>query len=71
MVFSGLVNVTQYVIKTDGQTTNNNLSLGRLAEADTKSQPEVYADGVKCGYGATIGRIDDEQISYLRSQGIG
>ncbi|POT57550.1 signal peptide peptidase SppA [Citrobacter amalonaticus] len=70
-VFNGLINVAQHAIKTDGQMTNNNLLLGKLAEVDTKPQLEIYADDVKCSHGATIGRIDDEQMFYLRSRGIG
>jgi Fe-S cluster assembly protein SufD len=50
--------------------TNNNLLLGRLSEVDTKPQLEIYADDVKCSHGATVGRIDDEQMFYLRSRGI-
>ena len=69
-VFNGLINVAKHAIKTDGQMTNNNLLLGRLAEVDTKPQLEIYADDVKCSHGATIGRIDDEQMFYLRSRGI-
>jgi Fe-S cluster assembly protein SufD len=67
-VFNGLINVAQHAIKTDGQMTNNNLLLGRLAEVDTKPQLEIYADDVKCSHGATVGRIDDEQMFYLRSR---
>lgn len=70
-VFNGLINVAQHAIKTDGQMTNNNLLLGKLAEVDTKPQLENYADDVKCSHGATVGRIDDEQMFYLRSRGIG
>jgi Fe-S cluster assembly protein SufD len=69
-VFNGMIKVAQHAIKTDGQMTNNNLLLGRLAEVDTKPQLEIYADDVKCSHGATIGRIDDEQMFYLRSRGI-
>ncbi|MFK3704084.1 Fe-S cluster assembly protein SufD [Klebsiella sp. NPDC088457] len=69
-VFNGLINVAKHAMKTDGQMTNNNLLLGRLAEVDTKPQLEIYADDVKCSHGATIGRIDDEQLFYLRSRGI-
>lgn len=69
-VFNGQINVAQHAIKTDGQMTNNNLLLGRLAEVDTRPQLEIYADDVKCSHGATIGRIDDEQLFYLRSRGI-
>uniref|UniRef100_UPI00398C5483 SufD family Fe-S cluster assembly protein n=1 Tax=Salmonella enterica TaxID=28901 RepID=UPI00398C5483 len=60
----------QHAIKTDGQMTNNNLLLGTLAEVDTKPQLEIYADDVKCSHGATIRRIDDEQMFYLQSRGI-
>ncbi|MTD39794.1 Fe-S cluster assembly protein SufD [Erwinia sp. CPCC 100877] len=70
-VFNGLINVAPHAIKTDGQMTNNNLLLGRLAEVDTRPQLEIYADDVKCSHGATVGRIDDEQLFYLRSRGIG
>ena len=69
-VFNGMIKVAQHALKTDGQMTNNNLLLGRLAEVDTKPQLEIYADDVKCSHGATIGRIDDEQMFYLRARGI-
>ncbi|ALV92519.1 MULTISPECIES: Fe-S cluster assembly protein SufD [Pantoea] len=69
-IFNGHIKVAQHALKTDGQMTNNNLLLGRLAEVDTKPQLEIYADDVKCSHGATIGRIDDEQMFYLRSRGI-
>ncbi len=69
-VFNGLINVAPLALKTDGQMTNNNLLLGRLAEVDTKPQLEIYADDVKCSHGATVGRIDEEQLFYLRSRGI-
>ncbi|WP_042958924.1 Fe-S cluster assembly protein SufD [Erwinia tasmaniensis] len=69
-VFNGIIKVAKHALKTDGQMSNNNLLLGRLAEVDTKPQLEIYADDVKCGHGATIGRIDEEQMFYLRSRGI-
>ncbi|MEE3650319.1 MULTISPECIES: Fe-S cluster assembly protein SufD [unclassified Brenneria] len=69
-VFNGMIKVAPHALKTDGQMTNNNLLLGRLAEVDTKPQLEIYADDVKCSHGATIGRMDDEQLFYLRSRGI-
>ena len=54
-VFNGLINVAQHAIKTDGQMTNNNLLMGKLAEVDTKPQLEIYADDVKCSRGTTEG----------------
>ncbi|MBI6544593.1 Fe-S cluster assembly protein SufD [Proteus vulgaris] len=69
-VFNGMITVTPQALKTDGQMTNNNLLLGEKAQIDTKPQLEIYADDVKCSHGATVGRIDDEQLFYLRSRGI-
>lgn len=69
-VFNGMIKVAPPALKTDGQMTNNNLLLGKYAEIDTKPQLEIYADDVKCSHGATVGRIDDEQLFYLRSRGI-
>jgi len=69
-VFNGLIKVAKYALKTDGQMTNNNLLMDRLSEVDTKPQLEIYADDVKCSHGATVGRIDQEQMFYLRSRGI-
>ncbi|AML58792.1 FeS cluster assembly protein sufD [Serratia rubidaea] len=69
-VFNGMIKVAQHAIKTDGQMTNHNLLLGKVAEVDTKPQLEIYADDVKCSHGATVGRIDEEQLFYLQSRGI-
>ncbi|WP_411754500.1 Fe-S cluster assembly protein SufD [Serratia sp. (in: enterobacteria)] len=69
-VFNGMIKVAQYAIKTDGQMNNHNLLLGKVAEVDTKPQLEIYADDVKCSHGATVGRIDEEQLFYLQSRGI-
>ncbi|MFP1924050.1 Fe-S cluster assembly protein SufD [Lonsdalea quercina] len=69
-VFNGMIKVAPHALKTDGKMTNNNLLLGRLAEVDTKPQLEIYADDVKCSHGATVGRIDEEQLFYLRARGI-
>ncbi|MEX2975617.1 Fe-S cluster assembly protein SufD [Serratia fonticola] len=69
-VFNGMIKVAQHAIKTDGQMNNHNLLLGKVAEVDTKPQLEIYADDVKCSHGATVGRIDEEQLFYLQSRGI-
>ncbi|NHB91243.1 Fe-S cluster assembly protein SufD [Photorhabdus cinerea] len=69
-VFNGMIKVAPHALKTDGQMTNNNLLLGKQAEVDTKPQLEIYADDVKCSHGATVGRVDEEQLFYLQSRGI-
>ena len=51
--------------------TNDNLLLEAGAEIDTKPQLEIYADDVKCSHGTTVGKLDQQQMFYLRSRGIG
>jgi Fe-S cluster assembly protein SufD len=70
-VFNGKVYVRPEAQKTDGKQTNNNVLLSETAQADTKPQLEIYADDVKCTHGATVGRLDDVALFYLRSRGIG
>ena len=69
-VFHGRIYVHPVAQKTDAKQTNKNLLLSDDATADTKPQLEIYADDVKCTHGATVGRLNDESIFYLRSRGI-
>ena len=41
----------------------------RKAQVDTKPQLEIFADDVKCAHGATVGRLDDDAVFYLRAAG--
>jgi Fe-S cluster assembly protein SufD len=70
-VFNGKVYVRPEAQKTDGKQTNNNVLLSETARADTKPQLEIFADDVKCTHGATVGRLDEVALFYLRSRGIG
>ena len=56
--------------KTDAIQQNNNLLLSKNAQANTRPQLEIYADDVKCGHGATVGQLDENQVFYLRSRGL-
>jgi len=70
-VFRGRVLVRPDAQKTDAQQSNPNLLLGDGAEIDTKPQLEIHADDVKCSHGATIGRLDEDALFYLRTRGLG
>jgi Fe-S cluster assembly protein SufD len=56
--------------KTDGKQTNNNLLLSERARIDTKPQLEIYADDVRCTHGATVGRLDEMALFYMKSRGV-
>ena len=69
-VFNGKVYVDPIAQKTDGKQTNNVLLLSERAQVDTKPQLEIFADDVKCTHGATVGRIDQTALFYMKSRGI-
>jgi Fe-S cluster assembly protein SufD len=69
-VFNGKVYVHPEAQKTDGKQTNNTLLLSEKAQIDTKPQLEIFADDVKCTHGATVGRLDETALFYMKSRGI-
>ncbi|MBI5683631.1 MAG: Fe-S cluster assembly protein SufD [Verrucomicrobia bacterium] len=69
-VFNGKIFVRPGAQQTDAKQTNRNLLLTDDATVDTKPQLEIFADDVKCTHGATVGRLDEDAIFYLRSRGI-
>jgi Fe-S cluster assembly protein SufD len=70
-VFNGRVVVHPDAQGSDAVQTNHNLLLSENAEIDTKPQLEIWADDVKCSHGATVGQLDEDQVFYLCSRGIG
>lgn len=70
-VFNGKIFVRKDAQKTDAKQTNQTLILSDSAAIDTKPQLEIFADDVKCTHGATVGQIDQEQVFYLTTRGIG
>jgi Fe-S cluster assembly protein SufD len=69
-VWQGMIYVAPGAQKTDGYQANRNLVLSPKARADSIPGLEILADDVRCTHGATVGKIDKEQIYYLRSRGI-
>jgi len=69
-VFNGRIVVRPDAQKTAAYQSNRNVILSETALVDTKPQLEIHADDVKCTHGATIGRLDDDALFYLRSRGL-
>ena len=68
--FHGKVMVRPEAQRTDARQNNRNLLLSEAAQADARPQLEILADDVKCAHGATVGRLDEQALFYLRSRGI-
>lgn len=67
--FEGKIMVRQAAQKTEAFQLNNNLLLHDHAHADSKPNLEIFADDVKASHGATVGRLDDDQLFYMKTRG--
>lgn len=70
ITFNGRIHIAEHAQKTDSQLNNRNLALGEHASINTKPELEIYADDVVCAHGATIGRLDEQQLFYLSARGV-
>jgi Fe-S cluster assembly protein SufD len=68
--FTGQVIVQPGIIDTEAHQVNHSLLLTDTAESDTRPWLEILADDVRCTHGATVGRLDEEAVFYLRTRGI-
>ena len=69
-VFNGKIFVRPIAQLTNSYQLNKNLVLGHNCRIDTKPQLEIFADGVKCTHGATIGQLNEDELFYLQTRAI-
>ena len=69
-VWQGMIYVAPGAQKTDGYQANRNLVLSKNARADSIPGLEILADDVRCTHGATVSKIEPEEMFYLLSRGI-
>jgi FeS assembly protein SufD len=69
-IFDGAVVVPREAQRTRASQLSRNLLLSDRARVDTKPQLEIVADDVTCTHGATVSRLQQEELFYLRSRGI-
>jgi Fe-S cluster assembly protein SufD len=69
-VWQGMIYVAPGAQKTDGYQANRNLVLSDRARADSIPGLEILADDVRCTHGATVGKLEQEPLFYLKSRGI-
>jgi Fe-S cluster assembly protein SufD len=69
-VWRGMIRVEPDAQKTNAYQENRNLLLSDKAHADSIPGLEIMANDVRCTHGATLGRIDREQLFYLMARGL-
>lgn len=70
-VFQGKIHIAPHAVKTEGNQLHKALLLSDAAEIDCKPELEIFADDVKCSHGAASGELNEEQLFYMQSRGIG
>ncbi len=68
--YAGLIRVERLAQGTDAYQANRNLLLNPGARADSIPTLEIQANDVRCTHGATVSRIEEEQLYYLLTRGL-
>ena len=69
-VWRGMIRVERDAQKTNAYQENRNLLLSPDAHADSIPGLEIMANDVRCTHGATLGRVDRDQLFYLMARGL-
>lgn len=69
-IFHGAILVEPGADGTDARLQTHNLLLSEHAEIDAQPVLEIHADEVQASHGATVGRLDERALFYLRSRGV-
>ena len=69
-VWRGMIRVEEDAQRTNAYQENRNLLLSNEAHADSIPGLEIMANDVRCTHGATLGRIDREELFYLMARGL-
>lgn len=68
--YSGLIKIDKDAQKSNAYQKNQNLLMSKYARADSRPYLEILANDVRCTHGATIGKINKEQLYYLNTRGL-
>ena len=69
-VYRGTIDIASDAFGCDGYQKEHTILLSEGAVADAIPNLEIRNNDVRCSHGATIGRVDDEQLFYLTSRGV-
>ena len=68
--YTGLIRIAKDAPGCEAYQENRNLLLSTAARADSIPELEILNEDVRCSHGATMSRIDDDQLFYLQSRGL-
>lgn len=68
--YDGLIKIEKQGQGSDAYQRNENLVMNENVRVDTKPELEILANSVRCTHGATVGKINKDQLFYLQSRGL-
>ena len=68
--YEGLIKIARKAQKSNAYQKNQNLLMSKETWADSRPKLEILANDVRCTHGATIGKIDEEMLYYLKTRGL-
>ena len=68
--YTGTIKVERDANGTNAYQSNRNLVLDPAVQCDTQPVLEIESNQLRCTHGATVGRLDPQQLYYLRSRGL-
>jgi Fe-S cluster assembly protein SufD len=69
-VWRGMIRVEEGAQKTNAYQENRNLLLSNEAHADSIPGLEIMANDVRCTHGATLGKVNRDELFYLMARGL-
>ncbi len=69
-IFSGRIRVEKGAHRTDSYQANRTVILSDHASAYPSPNLEIEANDVRCTHGASVGKVDADQLFYLMSRGL-
>lgn len=69
-IYTGMIRIEKTAAKSEAYQASKNVLLSRKARANAIPMLEILTDDVKCGHGAAVGGLDDDQRFYLMSRGL-
>ncbi|HUK82084.1 MAG TPA: Fe-S cluster assembly protein SufD [Verrucomicrobiae bacterium] len=68
--YVGMIKVEKHANGTNAYQANRNLVLSEKVKCDTKPILEIESNQLRCTHGATVGRLEEQHMFYLRSRGL-
>ena len=68
--YEGLIRIEKDAQKSNAYQKNQNILMSPQSWADSKPYLEIKANDVRCTHGATVGKLNNDELFYLESRGL-